>query len=72
MELILEKEKYLSLTQRPKISKNINFGAVSDIYVSKKYNEILIAYKLIRSTMIYKMHLIWVFTLYLPIICQNA
>lgn len=36
MEPILKDEKHLSLIQKPKLSKNITFGEVADIYMAKK------------------------------------
>ncbi len=41
MELRLKEEKHLGFIQWSKLSKNL-FGAVADIYMVKKLNEILI------------------------------
>ncbi len=36
MELIPEGKKHIGFIQRPKLNKNISFGAADDIYMPKK------------------------------------
>ncbi len=41
MELIIKEEKHISFIQRPKLSKNMLFGADAYIYKAKKSNKSL-------------------------------